>query len=76
MIRFEFIELLVRIANAKFREPGMASNYSEAMEMLIKENIIPNSNHYEWQGFREETLYTVDVKDVLQANIDNLKKVY
>lgn len=76
LIRFEFMELLVRIANVKFRQPGIVATYAEAMEMFIEKNIIPGSNHYEWQGFREETLYTVEVNDVFYANTENLKKVY
>ena len=48
LIRFEFMELLVRIADVKFRQSDQTKTYSEAVDKLIKENIIENSNHYEW----------------------------
>jgi len=77
LIRFEFIELLVRISRVKYLQSGASSTYAEAFQQLLDEHIFPNSEFAtEWQGFRDEQLYTVDVNDVLQANVDLLKKVY
>ena len=33
--RYQFLEILVRIANAKFREPGICSTFAESLEKLI-----------------------------------------
>ena len=29
-----------------------------------------------WQGFRDNELWTIDVNDILEANLENLKKIY
>ncbi len=39
--RFEFWELLVRMASNKYRESGQVSTYSDALEKLITEKLIP-----------------------------------
>ena len=42
----------------------------QSFEHLIVTNIIPASNYKEWHPFRETYLYTVDVNDVLETNLD------
>ncbi len=76
LVRFEFWELLVRIANAKYREAGITKSYSEALSMLITERIIPFAQLDPWQGFRDKELWTIDVNDILEANLDSLKKIF
>ena len=68
--------MLVRISNAKYREPGVVKTYSEALEMLITEKIIPNYTVDPWQGFRNKELWTIEVNDLLEANLESLKKVF
>jgi len=46
--RFELIEVLLRIANAKYRETGIVSSYSEAFEKLLKTNVFPNYQPSPW----------------------------
>ncbi len=70
LIRFEFIELLVRIAIEKYKKRGMFNTAFQSFEHLILTNIIPASNYKEWHPFRETNLYTVDVNDVLETNLD------
>lgn len=33
--RSEFLEVLVRIANVKYREPGLAETFNDALVMLL-----------------------------------------
>jgi hypothetical protein len=39
LCRFEVFEILLRMANSKYREPGICANYSDALEKLLKENV-------------------------------------
>ena len=48
----------------------------QSFEYLIVNNIMPASNFKEWNPFRETYLYTVDINDVLETNLDLIKKVY
>lgn len=72
LLRFEFIELLVRVAQAKYLKTGKCKTIAEAFQMLIDINIKPVSNIYDWQGFRTNEVWTLDVNDILEANLDNL----
>lgn len=44
--------------------------------MLLERNILPVSNHEEWQGFRDNLLYTSDVDRVFEARRESLRKVH
>ena len=68
--------MLIRIANEKYKRHGEADTFTQALEMLIKENVIPYRNDMEWQEFRNEHLWCIDVNDVFQANLETLQKIY
>lgn len=77
LVRFEFMEIIVRMAKIKFFQQGKCDSVAEATEMMIKEFIIPNSiEHMEWQGFREKDLWTLEVDDLFKANLQSLEKLY
>jgi hypothetical protein len=42
LCRFELFEILLRLANVKYRETGICGSYNEALEKIIKENVFPN----------------------------------
>ena len=56
LVRFEFLEIIVRIAQCKFIEYGTMTDLAEATEKLIVEHILPmqSSQLIEWQGFRDK----------------------
>jgi hypothetical protein len=43
---------------------------------MIVEKILPHAQPDPWQGFRDEQLWCIDVNDILEANLENLKKIY
>ena len=53
LIRFEYIELMIRLAIEKYKRLGNAKNSVEALEMLIETNLKPYSGYLECKGFRE-----------------------
>ena len=52
--RFEFLEILVRLANIKYLETKVVKSFPEAIEKLIVECIIPNFVPEPWQEFRNK----------------------
>ena len=74
--RFEFLEMIVRLSNIKYIEPKIIKTYPEAVEKLLTECIIPNFTAEPWQEFRDKELWTIDVNDLLEANLENLTKIY
>jgi len=43
LLRLQFIECLTRCAASKYKDSGKAKTYTEALEMLLEHDIIPNS---------------------------------
>ena len=74
-MRFEFLEGLVRIANAKYKETGAAATVTESFKMLLDECISENFEFQPWQEFRNEQLWTLKVQDVFHANLDGIRRL-
>ena len=74
--RFEFLEILVRLANTKYLETKICKTYAASTEKLITECILPHYAPEPWQEWRDKELWTIDVNDIFEANLENLKKIY
>ena len=74
--RYEFIELLIRIANLKFREAGKADNLRQALEMLLAENIFKNFKVEPWHDFRTDQMWCDEVNSVFQLNLASVDKIH
>lgn len=48
LCRFELFEILLRIANVKYRETGICPSYEKALEKIIKENVLANYKTHPW----------------------------
>merc|ERR1711871_736649 len=75
--RFEFIEVLVRLAHAKyFRE---TDSFSESINHLFHRNIEKNimqEASRSFNPFREERLYTERVDGILKNNLSRIAKLF
>jgi hypothetical protein len=76
LCRYEFLEVLVRLAQQKYLNQGLAKTFAESFEKLLTERIVPLAQPEPWQSFREKELWTIGVNDILEANLDGLKKIY
>lgn len=77
LCRYEFFEIICRMAKTKYVESGKVKRVSDAIEKLIDKFIIPNSVEvYEYQPFREKKLWNLDVEDMLVANTVGVSKLY
>ena len=68
--------MLVRIANDKYLRHAKADTITGAFEMLLEENVKLGSMAEQWQPFRENVLWNVEVHEVLNANESSLRKIY
>jgi hypothetical protein len=71
LFRHELLEILIRIAITKYRDTGIVSSPSEALEILIN-NIIPKFSAKPWQEFRDYNLWVIDVDTIYKCNFDFL----
>lgn len=75
LFRHEFLEILVRISNAKYKETGRVSTNHQALNFII-DSIIDNFEARPWQEFRDEELWTKKVDAIYKANAVQLKLVH
>lgn len=76
LCRFEMLEILVRIAGAKYKDTGLCKTYGEGLKMLLDNHILPQCSNIKWQEFRDDELWCLEINDTLEVNIDGLKKVF
>jgi hypothetical protein len=72
LCRSEFLEALVRIANVKYREPGLAESFNDALIMLL-DSMLANFVARPWQEFRDQDLWNNELDAVFKSNDKALK---
>ena len=79
LMRFEFLDCVVRIAIAKYLKSGVTNDVSDALKMLceqnIKANLGPEALH-DSNDFRRERMYFEDVDKVYFKHIKKLKMIF
>jgi hypothetical protein len=76
VIRFEFIEIIWRLALMKFFETGSTNTESEALENIFKSFVIPTCHQYNSQTFRETHKWDEKCANVFQAHAALFEHVY
>ena len=76
LMRFEFLEFLVRIANLKLIETKICTTYKDALHHLIENNLKKHYTTQPWQAFRDQQLWDFPVNDVLKENMESITKLH
>ena len=78
LCRYEFIEFISRLANLKFKETGQAQTYSQALQKIMKDYILPyHSKHTnDWHVFRQKYLTKTIIDHTLHANRKGFEKIF
>jgi hypothetical protein len=66
--RYEFLEVIVRLANAKYFISKICETSPQALQKFLTENIFPNSKEVNGENFRRFQCYNVKVNEILQKN--------
>ena len=62
LIRFEFSEILVRMVKPKYLDTKKCSSYSEGLQKIIKNHILPmHDKIYPVHSFRKDELWEFEV---------------
>ena len=75
-MRYNFIELLVRIAKNKYFDSDEVDSIAEGFRKLMEDVVLKNFIFEPWQEFREKMLWNLGVDDVYVANRDGVKRLY
>lgn len=75
LCRYEFLEILVRMAHAKY---GVSIRpLHQSLQILLDEYVYKHTTIYEWQSFRERELWNNrEVNLTLEANMLGLKELH
>ena len=74
LIRFEFMEILVRIADVKYKKAGITNTFAESTLKLIYDVLLPwfDREQGHWGDFRITKLWSIDVDDLITGNMVGL----
>lgn len=79
LMRFEFMQCLVRIAIAKYVRPKHIADISDALAEFMDKDVIPNlpaAAKHDDNVFRKKRLYTRDVDEVFRRHSDPLQTIF
>lgn len=76
LIRFEFFEVIVRIARARYFDSKQQTSYGVALELLMNDYLTNFTSAQTWQQWRSTELWCLEVNDIYEANLTPLLKVY
>jgi len=77
MCRYEFYEIIPRIAEKKYLDSNICKTLPEAVEMVLKENLL---KHFDsiipWHEWRVDHLWNINIDDLYFANMSSLVTLY
>jgi hypothetical protein len=76
LVRFQFMEILVRIALDKYYKSGQAVTYVESVQMLMEQNIFPHLSHLISDKWRFDRYINEPCDLVLKSHRLLLKNIY
>ena len=77
LIRFEFLEIIIRLAKGKYLETGRESSIVLAVQKTLTNHILPMKGQViKWQEFRDSELWCHEVNDLLEVNLRGLRRLY
>ena len=74
--RYEFLEIIVRLARIKYVETGTIKNTAQALEKVLKDELFPNAHESDGWNFRQRNCYNVKVNELLKKNFTVIEKMY
>lgn len=74
--RYEFMEIMVRMANQLYKDTGILKTTPEGIEKLLSTYIFPFTKQMDGFTFRKRKCYNVKVNEVLKKNLPLFRKVY
>jgi hypothetical protein len=74
--RYEFLEILVRLANTKYKDTYICGTYAEALQKLLDDHLYANIDSLNPKPFRESQIYTWKVSNIFSKNDLGIKKLF
>lgn len=69
LVRYEFVELLVRLAKVKYFDKKVHTSLALSVRIFLENFVFANNlEAMPWQRFRDEQLWTVEIDQIFKAN--------
>lgn len=76
LMRHEFLEAIVRVAQAKYVKTRQTDDMASAVKMLLVSHILPFANYDDGNDFRRKHLYCEEVDMVFKRYMGRLNQVF
>jgi len=79
LLRHQWLQVIVRVAIAKYIKTGLTADVSEALDELIAVDILPNVSpfaHHDHDRFRNDQLYSEATEIAILKYWSSLKEIY
>lgn len=77
LVRYEFLEIFVRLAKVKFFDKKVYPTLGKSLKVLIEDYILKNNiEQMTWREFRVNQVWTIEVDQILKANWSSVDDLY
>ena len=74
--RYEWLEMIVRLARIKYVETAMIKSTAMAIEKPLSDELYPSVLESDGWNFRQRNCYNVKVNELLRRNMPVLEQIY
>jgi hypothetical protein len=76
LIRYQFLEIFVRLALDKYFKTKVVSTHDEAIIKLFDENVLPSFSKFNSNEFRHSKYWNEPCDIVIKSHMNILKDIY
>lgn len=76
LCRYEFYEILARLAKEKYYNSGTCDSIASAIDTFLNHIYDYWDSYWSWQKWREEKLWTAKIDDLFKANLPALQRIH
>lgn len=76
LIRYQFLEILTRLAIKRYEETKIASTKAEAIKMMYEKNLFPYFGKQNPQAFRDNRYWNEEVDNIYKSHLQLFEYLY
>jgi NLR family CARD domain-containing protein 3 len=76
LIRFQFLEILVRLAIEKFFKSSVCKTFDQAVIKFFEDHALPYFKQFTFQDFRDKKIWTEGMDNLVKKNMNVLRDIY
>ena len=76
LIRYQFLEILTRLALKRYDETGISSTKAEAVKLMYEKNLYPFYSKEDPQKFRDTRYWNEEVDNIFKSHVQLFEYLY